>query len=281
MNNSIKFSAILTCLLTTYSNLSSFAPLEFLQHLQQQAFQQKMLQAQQLRQQQAQQASQVKQPVQQPTPQPTSPAPVENTQPKETFKPFNGKCPFMLKGSFAQANPQKNEDMPSFRVYFKGKETKSDAECFFSINVEDEKIDHYTLVLTKYPKPTPQKYNTLSGLRILPNMNYTCFSSQKVGNQWILRQIKLDPNSLEIPKDAVVIHLDPKYIDHIDTWNLTLNNNFIQLPRIVLKTDLLDKPLERASAKSLLSSLDAAPFHEEVTQDVKKISDKVEIALAQ
>lgn len=251
-------------------------PIELIQHLQQQ-----QLLRQQMEAQRQQQLLQQQQKAQQSTPLPQQQAQPEDTQLKETFKSFNGKSPLMIKGSFTTTTPENNNQIPNFRIYFRGKETISDKEGFFSINIDEGRIDQYTLVFTKYPQPYHDKHNTLKGLKILPNASYKCITYRGIGRQWIPRETYIDKRTLEIPKDAIVVLVDPKYIDHLDAWNLTLGYNFVQLPRIVLKANIKNKPLNRASAKSLLSSLDLLPFHEEVVQEIKQPLKKVELTLAQ
>ncbi len=271
----------LICLFVTVTTAQAFTPLEFLQHIQKQ---QQLPGNRHVQQNQPFQGA----PLREITAASNAPQTEENVQPqktKEIFRSFHGKAPCILKGCLSFAHESTHEKLPSFRICFKGKETKSDEEGFFSIPVDDEQLDQFTFIITKNIQQVFDKHNTVKGLKLLPNKNYLCYTYKRKhrhhDNEWVGYKTNLNKEQLHVPNDTIIVLLDPKYVDHLEEWNLTLAKNFIQLPHITLKKEIKNKSTDRAAAKSLLTSLDTAVFHEEIREVVKQPSEKVKITLQQ
>lgn len=281
MNRSTSLVLIIIVLAVLSKNSDGFTPLEFLQQLQRQQQFQQGLQAQQ-EAPTAQEASANGQVAQQGPSihQPTPPA----EQPKEVFKPFHGTKSLIIKGCFTFADESYDDKIPQFRICFEGKETMSDKDGFFSIPVDEDRLEKYKLVITKTFQPDFDQHNTIKDLRLFADKNYKCYSFKKMGpfgGMWVQREKDLRKKNFIIPNNAIIILVDPKYIDHLDQWSINLASNFIKLPKIVLKKEVKHKSTDRAAAKSLLTALDAAVFHEEVREEIKQPSTKVKMALTQ
>lgn len=189
-----------------------------------------------------------------------------NQKPPTSTAPVNP-GPLMFKGCFTIKGNQ--EKIPSFRIYFEGKEIKSDEEGFFSIPVDEDRIDKFKIIMSKTLHQNFDQHNTIKNFNLVPEKNYLCYSFKKRGpfnNSWAQREKNLAKKQFVIPKNSIVILLDPKYVDHLEPWNINLTHNFIKLPKIVLKKEVKNKSIERAAAKSLLNALDTSPFHEEVRE---------------
>ncbi len=254
MSRSTSLKLFIGCLFVIFTPSNAFTPLKFLQNP-------------------AQNPSYQKQP--QPKKRPS--------HAKRSFKPNHGASPLMVKGCFAFTQEPYNEKFPKFRICFEGKETISDDDGFFSIPVDEDQIEKYRLVIAKTIKKDFDQHNTVKDLRLFADKSYKCYTFKKrgpFGGMWVQREKNLGNKQFIIPENAIIVLVDPKYVDHLETWNLNLPNNFIKLPKIVLKKDVKNKPTDRAAAKSLLTSLDAMMFHEVVRGEVKNPSAKVKLTLA-
>ncbi len=255
MSRSTSLISVTICLFVIFATSNAFTPLEFLKNIQQ-------------------------------TPQPQSNPGVNHQaeQPKKIFRSCHGNGPLMIKGCLAFSEEPYNKNFPKFRVCFEGKETMSDEDGFFSIPVEEDQLEKYTLVIAKTLRQDFDQHNNVNGLRLFADKSYKCYTFKKrgsFGGSWVQREKDLSKKQLIIPTNAIIVLVDPKYVDHLDTWNVNLASNFIKLPKIILKKEIKNKTTDRAAAKSLLTSLDSMVFHEEVREEVKQPSAKVKLTLAQ
>jgi heat shock protein HspQ len=177
--------------------------------------------------------------------------------------------------------------IPEFRVLFDGKEAISNKEGFFSFTIdnEDKNFDTYSLIVCKNVTQKFDKTNTLKNVGVIPNKDYLYYSfHHSFGSEsWKQQEEHLNKKDLAIPSHCVVVLIDPKYVDRVEQWNISLPNNIRKLPVIVLKNDVDRKKIAHASAKSLLYSLDTTVFHEPVKETIQKQAnnDKVIVSLAQ
>ncbi|KKQ33370.1 MAG: hypothetical protein US49_C0001G0050 [candidate division TM6 bacterium GW2011_GWF2_37_49] len=157
------------------------------------------------------------------------------------------------------------EDLPGFRVYFDGKVAVSDDNGFYSFPVDDLDLAKYRLIITRRLEHVFDKHNTINNFKIIPDKDYICYSFKKVGNycSWIKKIKPLNHKNFALPKNSIVLLLSPKYIDHIESWDMELPKNLVALPKIVLRNDISEKELRRVAAKSLLC-LEDTVFHEKV-----------------
>ncbi len=160
-----------------------------------------------------------------------------------------------------------HDEVPAFRIFFEGKESKSNSEGFFSFPVELGHLESLTLVITKEIGHHFDKTNTIKHAKIIPDKNHRVFTYSKPdGIRWTLKEKtnQMDQANFVIPEQSsVVLVLDPKYVHTLQPWDLAVPDKTLHLPSIVLKSDLEIGKVERAAIKSLVgSSLDHMPFHE-------------------
>lgn len=279
--NTCSFLWLATTIITP-TILHAFNPFEALQQMQKQAI---LAQQQRMQQQKQAAAQQQRPPQQQPTqpPQTAQPAKPIIEELTETFKPFNGYTPTQLKGSICFACGKTQEKIPHIRVIYKGNEIISDDEGFFSIPIDDqESVDNLSLVITKQIKQKTTRNNTIAHFKICKNkkhLYYTCKNNTETQNKWDTVQKDLYKKHRYIPENAIVVFIDPKYIDHIENWNIPLTSNFIAMPKIILKNNYPCKKITRATSKALLTSLDNTTFHSAVHEAYKKPAKKIKLGL--
>jgi hypothetical protein len=157
------------------------------------------------------------------------------------------------------------ENLPEFRIYFEGKAATSDDNGFYSFPVDDPNISKYRVVVTRRLQHLFNKKNTLDNFKLIPEKNYLCYTFKKLGRygSWVKTEKNLDHKKFILPKNSIVVLINPKYVDRVEEWNIELSKNIIKLPKIVLKSDISEKELKRIAAKSILY-LEDAVFHEKV-----------------
>lgn len=158
--------------------------------------------------------------------------------------------------------------VPQLRVLYEGKETISNPEGFFSFSAEED-FNECALIMCKSIKQNFDKINTLKYESISKRYRYFAYTRGCDGI-WQQQEKKLNQKSLILPKHAIVVLIDPTYVERVEPWHLNALNNVFKLPAIVLKEiNLKKKPLPREAAKSLIYSLDNTVFHEPVEEVVK------------
>ncbi len=195
----------------------------------------------------------------------------------------------ILKGSIV-ANEKWNK-VPEFKIFYSGQQTISDKEGFYSFNLNKD-LEKISILICKTLNSNFENINTIKHLSINPTQPYKFFSFEKVNitdeetnkiidTTWKKRDKHLKNKNFNIPKNCIVILMNPKYFLDIKNWNIKLKNNFIKLPQIILKKDFKEKVVHRQAAKSILRSLDIAPFHENISKKIKMDDAKnIEIILA-
>lgn len=175
------------------------------------------------------------------------------------------------------------EDLPAFRVYFNGNVATSDDCGFFSFPVEDADIYKYRLVITRRLEHVFDKQNTINNFKVIPDKDYMCYTFKKHGRygSWVKKIKPLNHKNFALPKNSIVLLMSPKYVDHIEEWDVELPKNVIKMPKIVLRSNIKENELKRVAAKSLLC-LEDTVFHEKVGRqnnqsDAK--SSKVKVTL--
>ena len=196
-------------------------------------------------------------------------------------RPSNNQ-PTFVKGSIRIANWV--DDIPEFRVFFEGQEALTDENGFFTFPVNENDLQKYRLIITRKIQHVVDKKNTFANLKVIPDKNYLGYSFKKLGHNqgiWLQKEKNLTRKNFAIPKNSIIVLVDPKYVEKIEEWNVSLADNFVKLPRIVLKSKIEFNKLKRISAKSLLC-LEDSVFHERIgrkndSPDVK--NNKVKITL--
>jgi hypothetical protein len=196
-------------------------------------------------------------------------------------RPSSG-LPCFVKGAIKIANWV--DDIPEFRVFFEGQEALTDENGFFTFPINDNDLQKYRLIITRKIQHVVDKKNTFASLKVIPDKNYLGYSFKRLGHNqgiWLQKEKKLNHKNFVIPKNSIIILVDPKYVEKIEEWNVALSDNFIKLPRIVLKSKIELTKLKRISAKSLLC-LEDSVFHERIgrknsSPDIK--DNKVKVTL--
>lgn len=157
-----------------------------------------------------------------------------------------------------------DDAVPQFRVYFHGTQVSSDTEGFFTFSIDDMNFNKYSLLITKDIKFSTDTHNMIDHMSVIPNKKYKFYTFKQFGTtgQWRQKEKTLDKKKLIIPTNTIVVLVDPKYVDHIEQWNIKSPQSFIPLPKIILNPEIKGKLVARAGAKSLLKSLDCIAFHE-------------------
>lgn len=173
---------------------------------------------------------------------------------------------FHLKGCIIVAGC--HEGVPPFRILFNGMHGVSNREGYFSFPL-DKDCKTLSLIFCKNIEPQFEKHQTLKGLGIHSGKRNQCFTLTKDEyDQWQWNeQIVLDETK-SIADGTCIVLVDPKYVERLETWPVKIPGKVVQLPRIVLKGDCESKT-KRASAKSLLYTLESTAYHEPIKERVK------------
>jgi hypothetical protein len=168
---------------------------------------------------------------------------------------------YELRGCIKIDNTQIDK-VPEYRIYYQGREQRSNSEGFFSFALENKDLSKYSLVICKSLDQQFEKGNTIGRYGVVPNKDYRYFRFKK-GQQgeWLAQEKKLTKKQFAIPGHALVALIDPKCVDRLDPWDVNVADSVIKLPVIILRSDLDQKKLRRYSAKSMLYALDSRPFH--------------------
>ena len=88
------------------------------------------------------------------------------------------------------------------------------------------------------------------------------------GDIWMIKERVINTKNFVAPQNCLIICMNPKIVDYVDNWKFFMPNNFVCLPRIILKSDLeignvrKSRSATRSSVKSELYSFDKNVFHE-------------------
>ncbi len=190
--------------------------------------------------------------------------------------------PHLIKGCIKIQNWV--DDIPEFRVLYEGEETLTDENGLFTLLADENALQKYKLIITRRIRHIVNKRNTFKNLQIIPDKNYICYSFKRLGQEqgiWIRENKKLEHKNLIVPKNSIIILIDPKYVDKIEDWNISMAENIIKLPRVIIKPSIDIAKLKRLSAKSLLF-LDDSAFHERIGKtkgNLEAKNSKVKVTL--
>ncbi len=167
------------------------------------------------------------------------------------------------------------EKMPEFRILFDGKEVISDQNGLYCFPADFSYLDSYALVICADVIKHFDKANTLRNIGVIPDRPYRYFRFYKnrITGEWDIQEKRLYRENFMVPEHAVIFLTDPDMVDYIEPWDLPLQDNFIKLPIIYLKTMSKDF-LEKESARSLLSSLDECSFHQDIRDEKREQPNK-------
>jgi hypothetical protein len=196
---------------------------------------------------------------------------------------------FALKGYIQ--SPKTWNKIPEFRILYEGKQTFNNTEGFYSFPIKNKNFEQFYILISKHIKQNFDNINTVEHLSVNHKKPYKLFSFKKTIIKdeetkkqlisWKQEEESLEDKNFVIPKNCVVTQISPYYVERIENWNIKLDDNFIALPKIILKSGIQEKKLKRESAKSLLYSLDSRVFHESIRKSKQQIDPekKLEVTL--
>ncbi len=179
---------------------------------------------------------------------------------------------FSSKG-YIQVNPNW-KSTPTFRILFNGKQTRNDENGFYSFPM-DQYLNKYSFLVCKHIQKKVDKTNTLKYLRTRVEKPYKFYSFKRSvdGKKWIQKEKNLKKKNFIIPDNCIIVLINPKYIEKVEVWSVNPGANFLKLPKIKLKDNLVEARVKRESNKSLLRSLDLLPFHEKIAIEKKNFDN--------
>lgn len=195
--------------------------------------------------------------------------------------------------------PKTVKTVPNVRLYYSGKIVsgkvdKSDKSISFSIPKYSQNQMRYTLVVTEElefatPKGTESVNNIVEGIRIPHGNNYKMYTlllvprfSDEPGTQQPNYHWRVLPDQVrlnKIPDDALIVILDPNWIDTVE------GENSFELPTIKLKPNIVElsgssENFYDKSAQLLLTALDSDTIHGSVHSDENIKQEKNRITIA-
>jgi len=255
-------------------------------------------------------------------------------------------------------------DLPHFQVYYKGMQTESNDDGFFTIPTNKPVFKKCSMLLCKDFQINFDSVNTIKNLSVYPQKEYRFFeftqatepmlrekiaqlrrtirpfrmrlriverqlarqqgnrsvvqlkkrklaltnqlkkiestldlfkrkylafknadNKKQVGHFWFIEEKRLGSASLDsasletpqniIPKNCIIVCMNPKNIRGVENWPFALPQNFVGIPRIILKNGLETRnvrkrqSITRSAHKAKLTSLEKKVFHETKLEEVK------------
>ena len=172
--------------------------------------------------------------------------------------------------------------MPQFRVLYEGKETVSNPEGFLSIPVTNGMGHVYSLLICKDIQQNFDKTNTVKDVSITSENNYRflTYLHSPFGGQWVEDHTQERTKNFVIPEHCIVVLMDSTVLDKIEPWSIELDSKTLKLPMLSLKAHASPKTLERASARSLLKSLDSTSFYESIKEEIRKPTENPKVTVS-
>lgn len=188
--------------------------------------------------------------------------------------------PKILKGSIKVNENWKNA--PEFKIFFAGQETINNKEGFYSFNLKNNEDDlkKVSILICKELNPNFKGINTIKHLNINSDKPYKFFSfeqkeiiddeTKKVTDKvWDKREKTIAEKNFIVPKNCILILINPKYVETVENWNVKIDDNFIKLPQIILNNNFKEKIVQNQAAKSILRSLDFSTVHKNISKKTK------------
>ena len=103
------------------------------------------------------------------------------------------------------------------------------------------------------------------------------------GDIWMIKEKQISGEYFALPENCLIVCMNPKIVDYVDNWKFFMPNNFVCMPRIVLKKNLEQKNVKnkrsvtRSAIKSELYSLDKNVFHEVKKEQMQTFPDRPEL----
>lgn len=222
--------------------------------------------------------SQQMQPQQIAPPKPIEQKPKTVVAPAETINQIVTKASSTLTLKGYIHAPENMEKVPEFRILFNGKQTTNDSEGFYAIPTENANIKKYYILISSNIIPTFSGTNTIENLTINSTKNYKFFSCKKSFDQdeneiWTIKEKFLSLKQFNIPENTIILLINPKYVQKLETWKIQFLKGFSPVPKIILNEYISKKKFTKRSVKSLLYSLDSQYFHEPISRETKEYED--------
>jgi hypothetical protein len=196
--------------------------------------------------------------------------------------------------------PKTMKTVPNVRIYYSGKIVsgkidKSDKSISFSIPKYSQNQMRYTLLVTESiefatPKATETPGNIIEHMRIPSGNDYKLYTlllvprfsddpaaQSKPNYHWRILPDQAHGN--KIPDDALILILDPKWIETVE------GENSFELPTIKLKPNVVElsgsaENFYDKSAQLLLAAIDSDTIHGSVHSDESIKQEKNRITIA-
>lgn len=165
-------------------------------------------------------------------------------------------------------NSQKNSTQPCFRLYYKGNIVHSDHDVFtFFAPKGTKQFDLFITTLQPPHSTTFSSWAIAKGAQYL-HLQFTKTTTLTPTKEktWSVSKEKSD-KGCAIDQNALVLLLDPAYIDSLEIVHFKQDADIIPLPSLQIKPHM---SLEQCSVKATLAAMDTDPFHQRAQREYKQ-----------
>lgn len=149
-----------------------------------------------------------------------------------------------------------------YPIFFEGKKVINTKEGLFKIPVEKRPEQLSILICKKTEMKMLAGTATPDYFYLDKNEPYKYYiMSDKNNQEWECATL---PESLIIPKNTVVIYMNPAHIEGVEVWNITLAEHFIKLPQIKIGNAVSAHDLALDALECTAFACDIARYHEKV-----------------
>ncbi len=157
-------------------------------------------------------------------------------------------------------------NLPPICFFYEGAQAMSNSLGLFSLPMDKQKAELSLLICRSFDKVLDDNGEIIS-LKIDGQKNYRYYIQEKSPNdtehQWIAGIL---PETGVIPKDTIIMVMEPDYVVGIEPWHEETSGKSILLPKITLKED---PAMQRVMLECLAHVPDLALWHEKVTRTEK------------
>lgn len=172
--------------------------------------------------------------------------------------------------------------MPLIRGYYKG--TPLEFENDFCIIPEDKDYCNFTIFITK-PEDAPQPKSDRNNIKYLKRMSDNCrlfYISRCIScdnsdeKLWKVKEEKIANLPGRIPDDAIILLMDPEHIsqlkEEVESKSIEKigRNNLVNLPKIIIKSDISQEILEEVANIAALAAIDLRATHRAEKKEIRK-----------
>ncbi len=160
--------------------------------------------------------------------------------------------------------PEKIKNAPTINASYKGYRLAFENKlCYIT---EAKQSNNFVLVITPEVEPKIEgksvKYLERSKDKPCRLFYISNFNFNDLGNlDWTVEEEKPENLPIKLPEDAIIILMNPNYIEKIQPINSTnKNNNLKHLAEIIIKKDVSQDELDHESIYSALASMSPNAF---------------------